>query len=48
MKAREKWGLVMPNSKGYVKLLISNLRNFQKFYTFVGVEMEGVSNSKME
>ena len=48
MKAREKWGLLMLNSKGYVNLLISNLRNFQKFYTFLGVEKEDTSDSKME
>ena len=48
MKAREKWGLLMLNSKGYVNLLISNIRNYQKFYRFLGVEKEDASNSKME
>ena len=48
MKAREKWSLLMLNSKDYVNLLISNLRNFQKFYIFLGVEKEDASNSQMK
>ncbi len=48
MKAHETWGLLILNSKDYVNLLILNLRNFQKFYTFLGVKKEGASNSKME
>ena len=48
MKARQKWGLLMLNSKGYVDLLISYLSNFQKFYTFLELEKKGAGNSKME
>ena len=29
MKARQKWGLLVLNSKGYENLLMSDLRNFQ-------------------
>ncbi|CAF3435491.1 unnamed protein product [Rotaria sp. Silwood1] len=37
MKARQKWGLLILNSKGYQNFLTSNLGNFQKFYTFFAV-----------
>ena len=36
MKARQKWGLLVLNSEGYENRLMSNLRYFQKFYTFLG------------
>jgi hypothetical protein len=33
MKARQKWDLLVLNSKDFVNFVISNLRNFEKFYT---------------
>jgi len=38
MKARQKWDLLVPNSKGFVNFVMSNLRNFEKFYTLKSVE----------
>ncbi len=32
MKARQKWDLLVLNSKGFVNFVMSNLRNFEKFY----------------
>ncbi len=33
MKARQKWDLLVLNSKGFVCFVVSNLGNFEKFYT---------------
>jgi hypothetical protein len=33
MKARQKWDLLVLNSKGFVNFVMSNLTNFEKFYT---------------
>ena len=38
MKARQKWGLLVLNSEVYENLLMSNLRNVQKLYTFLEIE----------
>ena len=48
MKARQKWSLLVLNSEGYENLLMSNLRNFQKFYAFFGADDKDASYSKME
>ncbi len=32
MKAREKWDLLVLNSKDFVNFIMSNLRNFEKLY----------------
>ena len=32
MKARQKWDLLVLNSKGFVNFVMLNLRNFEKFF----------------
>ena len=38
IEARKKLHLLVLNTNGYEDLLMSNLRDFQKFDTFFGVE----------
>ena len=38
IEARQKLDLLVLNSESYQNLLISNLRNIQKFYAFFGIE----------
>ena len=38
MKARQKWGLLILNSKGFVNFVISNLRSFEKFHALKNVK----------
>ena len=38
MKARQKWDLLVINSKGFVNFVMSNLRNFKKFSTLKNVK----------
>ncbi len=39
MKARQKWDLLVTNGKGFVNFVMSNLRNFKKFYTLKNVKI---------
>jgi len=48
IEARKKLHLLVLNSNGYEDLLMSNLRDFQKFSTFFDVEKQSVSNSNMK
>ncbi len=34
MKARQKWHLLVLNSKGFVNFIMSTFRDIGKFYTF--------------
>ena len=38
IEARKKLRLLVLNGEDYEDLLMSNFRDFQKFYTFFGVE----------
>ncbi len=38
MKARQKWDLLVLNSKDFVNFVMSNLRNSEKFYTLRNVK----------
>jgi hypothetical protein len=38
MKARQKWDLLLLNSKDFVNFVMSNLRNSEKFYTLRNVK----------
>ncbi len=46
MKARQKWDLLVLNSKSFVNFVMSNLRNFEKFYTLKNVKKLTFSISK--
>ena len=38
MKARQKWDLLILNSKSFINFMMSNLRNFEEFYTLENIK----------